>query len=111
MLGNCFYSFDYIFRKQLEDPNWLQTINLFFENFGLKTNETHLIISLIIGAVIPLISLFFLKSTTDWVNSNKNADMLDSTKNTNKVIDKSLKHQNFIDIENDWTKDNILSIK
>lgn len=68
ILGNVFYSYDFIYIKLLEDPYWLETSISFFQYFGLEKNSIHMMISLLIGIPIPLISLFFLKSTYEYLN-------------------------------------------
>jgi len=68
IIGNVYFSYDFMFDKVLMNANWLDSFIAFINNFGTFTkNETMLYLSSIIGIPIPLISLFFLKSWMDYL--------------------------------------------
>lgn len=74
LIGNIYFSFDYVSQKVLQDPNWLLT---FKELIGFIIGENpdssliKFILSLVIAVPIPLISISFTKSLVDYLESPK----------------------------------------
>lgn len=67
LIGNIYYSFDYVTIKLLEDANWVVTFKEFLDTvLSLFTDElpspsyTKLIISSLIGGPIPFLSISFI---------------------------------------------------
>jgi len=87
ILGNIYYVFNYIHHKVLEDPNWMLTIIQIFEWFGFGAADAGIIVSISSGAILPLISLFLLKSTAEYLDQG-NFDDNEKIKNieTNKEV-------------------------
>lgn len=71
IIGNLFYSYNYVTIKLESTKSWLFTFTEFMQTLGLvddpKLPMVKLILSCIIGLTIPLISLCFLKSTVDYL--------------------------------------------
>ncbi len=74
IIGNVYYSFNYINQQLLIDTNWIKSAIEFLSMFGIYVDEGKMILSTLIGLPIPLISLFFLKSTSDYLNDIENND-------------------------------------
>ena len=72
IIGNVYYSFNYINQQLLIDTNWIKSAIEFLSMFGIYVDEGKMILSTLIGLPIPLISLFFLKSTSDYLNDIEN---------------------------------------
>jgi hypothetical protein len=71
LVGNIFFSFDFVYRKLLEDPKWLDSFNAFMGYFtGNDALTNKMVLAFLIGLPIPLISLFFLKSTADYLKED-----------------------------------------
>lgn len=72
VVGNVYFSYDWVTKKIAEDPNWLvnfrEMMEFFIYKVDLKTSK--MILSLFIGVPIPLISVFLLKSTTDYLGTD-----------------------------------------
>lgn len=71
ILGNIYYSFDFVTQRLIEDPNWLgsalELINKF--TFGeIDSSTAKFILALVIGIPVPIISIAFLKSLVDYLN-------------------------------------------
>lgn len=72
IIGNVFYSYDFVFNKMKVDKGWLDSFLAFLSNFGtFEPTQVILWLSIIIGVPIPLISLFFLKSWVDYLKLDK----------------------------------------
>jgi hypothetical protein len=78
IIGNVYYSFNYINQQLLIDTNWIKSAIEFLSMFGIYVDEGKMILSTLIGLPIPLISLFFLKSTSDYLNDIENNDVDDN---------------------------------
>ncbi len=74
IVGNVYYSFNFINQQLLIDVNWIKSAIEFLGSFGIYLEESKLILSMLIGLPIPLISLFFLKSTSDYLNHIQDED-------------------------------------
>ena len=67
--GNIFYSYDFVNNQLLIDGNWLKNFNELILYFtGEDASLSKIILVIAISAPIPIISLFFLKSTIDYIN-------------------------------------------
>ncbi len=69
LIGNVFFSFQYVNLKLSVDPAWMSTfIELSKPLFDVEDPSTYkFILSLLIGVPIPLVSLLFLKSLVDYL--------------------------------------------
>ena len=69
LMGNVYFSFEYINIKLLADPNWLNSfIELVRPIYDAEYVSTYkFILAMIIGVPIPLVSLSFLKSLVDYL--------------------------------------------
>ena len=81
ILGNVYYSFDFITNKLAQNPNWLgsalELINKFtYSKVDVSTGK--FIISLVVGLPIPLISIAFLKSLVDYLKVEDKSSQADS---------------------------------
>lgn len=74
LIGNVYFSFDYVTIKMLTQPDWLMT---FRELLGFIIGDspdnplTKFVLSLIIGVPIPLVSICLTKSLVDYLESDK----------------------------------------
>lgn len=72
VIGNIYFTYDWVSMKIAENPMWLTNFRemseFFFDDVELKT--TKMILSLLIGVPIPLISVFLLKSTADYLGTD-----------------------------------------
>lgn len=70
LAGNIYYCFDYCSLQVIANPHWLDTFRELLSFIIGETPElglTKFIISLIIGTLIPLVSLCFSKSLVDYI--------------------------------------------
>jgi len=91
ILGNVYFSFDYINQHLLMNPNWLGSFQELVSYF-VAGDQTlmKLLVSCLVSIPIPLISLFFLKSIVDYLKFDepiKNDEIVD--KNKNEIVDKN----------------------
>lgn len=90
MMGNIYYTYNYIYTKLTIDPNYLKSlmdILSFFidmEDKGIKFSS--FLLSIMIGIPIPLISLSFLKSTVDYIKIPDNKPIMSNTNDNNEKI-------------------------
>jgi hypothetical protein len=72
VIGNVYFSYDWVSLKISEDPTWLNNFREMMEFFIYKVDmkTSKMILSLLIGVPIPLISVFLLKSTTDYLGTD-----------------------------------------
>ena len=107
IIGNIYYSFDYITIKMTTNSTYLNSfqelMNRFFTDIELP--DVKLILSIIIGAPIPIISLMLLKSLMDYIKPSKNTDENNNELNDENIIEKKL-IQN-IENENDNIEEKI----
>lgn len=73
VVGNIYFSYDWISRKILEDPSWIKTFQEMMEFFFYEMEQSNakMILSMLIAIPIPLISVFLLKSTVDYLGTDK----------------------------------------
>lgn len=70
MLGNVYYTYDYISQAMVSNPQWIDSFIDLVEMMTMQKLEqrtTKFILSLLIGLPIPIISLAFLKSVSDYL--------------------------------------------
>jgi hypothetical protein len=73
IIGNVYFSFDYINQALIEDANWLNSAREFFSYLlGNDLQTIKIFLAFLIGTPIPLISLLFLKSTVDYLKPHEN---------------------------------------
>lgn len=78
MIGNVYYSFDYVTKMVIEDANWIVVFKEFLDiTVGLFTDElpspshTKYILSCVIGMPVPLISLSFIHSLVKYLEKKE----------------------------------------
>lgn len=70
MLGNVYYTYDYISQAMATNPQWIDSFIDLVEMMTMQKLEqrtTKFILSILIGLPIPIISLAFLKSVSDYL--------------------------------------------
>lgn len=68
ILGNIYFSYDFVFTALLNDPNWLLSFQEMVGYFvGNDLPTIKMMLSVIIGLPIPLVSLFLLKSLAEYL--------------------------------------------
>jgi hypothetical protein len=78
VIGNVYFSYDWVSSKISQDPTWLTNFREMMEFFIYKVDmkTSKMILSLLIGVPIPLISVFLLKSTTDYLGSDSETPII-----------------------------------
>lgn len=104
LLGNIFFSFEYITQMQLTNPEYLNTIYEFLNYFYEFENsqEFKVTLSILIGMPIPLISLAFLKSVIDYIGNILKDQNSENAKDLNNNSEKLI-----IDKTEDETEDEL----
>jgi len=81
MLGNVYYTYDFISQSMLSNPQW---INSFIDLVEMMTMQkldprmSKFILSLLIGLPIPVISLAFLKSVSDYLKPEEKTEAIET---------------------------------
>lgn len=92
ILGNVYYSFDFVTNKLIEDPNWLGSALELINKFTfseIDSSSAKFILALVIGIPVPIISIAFLKSLVDYLNIKEHdADVADAKKLSEEVVQK-----------------------
>jgi len=73
ILGNVYYTFDFISKKLVVEPAWLNSALELMNKIASSPIDPitgKFILALVIGIPIPLISIAFLKSLVDYINVN-----------------------------------------
>ena len=72
VVGNVYFSYDWITQRISENPEWIKNFREMMEFFIFEIEEktSKMILSLLIGVPIPLISVFLLKSITDYLGTD-----------------------------------------
>lgn len=98
ILGNVYYTFDFISQKLVVEPAWLTSALELMNKIASSPIDPitgKFILALVIGIPIPLISIAFLKSLVDYINVNdlsfqnekpitlENHEIINETKNDN----------------------------
>jgi len=81
IIGNVFFSYDFVYEKLKIDPTWLDSFLAFSSNFGyFEATQIYLWLAILIGVPIPLIALFFLKSWIDYlkIGNDNNIEIIES---------------------------------
>jgi hypothetical protein len=79
IVGNVYYTFDFISQKLKLNGEWLDTALELINKFAYKPVDPitgKFILSLVIGVPIPLISIAFLKSLTDYLKPKDSIEVL-----------------------------------
>jgi hypothetical protein len=72
VIGNVYFSYDWVTLKIAESPNWLQNFKEMIEffSFDISLKNTKMILAMLVGIPIPLISVFLLKSVADYIGTD-----------------------------------------
>lgn len=72
LVGNMYYSYEWISHKMAADPTWINSFKQMVEFFtgDLALNDVKMYLTILISWPIPLISVFLLKSATDYIGSD-----------------------------------------
>jgi hypothetical protein len=106
MLGNVYYTYDYISQAMATNPQWIDSFIDLVEMMTMQKLEqrtTKFILSLLIGLPIPIISLAFLKSVSDYLKPEE------KTKSTEKQLEELVVDTNDEVIETSEVKEEIKS--
>ena len=73
LLGNMYFSYEWINDKMVADTKWILSFKEMCEFFTgeLESIDVKMYLTIIISWPIPLISVFLLKSATDYIGSDK----------------------------------------
>jgi hypothetical protein len=71
--GNMYFSYEWITEKMIEDPRWIESFKQMSEFFlgELQILDVKMYLTILISWPIPLISVFLLKSATDYLGTDK----------------------------------------
>ena len=72
LVGNMYYSYEWITQKMATNPNWINSFKQMVEFFtgDLALTDVKMYLTIMISWPIPLISVFLLKSATDYIGSD-----------------------------------------
>lgn len=72
VIGNVYFSYDWVTDKIAVDPTWLSTFKEMIEFFSYEMTEktAKMILAMFVGIPIPLISVFLLKSIADYIGTD-----------------------------------------
>jgi hypothetical protein len=90
VVGNVYFSYDWVTEKMKSDPRWILTFQEMLEFFLYEIEEKNakMILSLLIAVPIPLISVFLLKSTVDYLGSDSPLKEAENTEPENVDVEK-----------------------
>lgn len=73
VIGNVYYSYDWIGKKLADDPTWINSFKEMIEFFMYKLEiaDVKMYLAMLVGVPVPLISVFLLKSVIDYVGDDK----------------------------------------
>jgi hypothetical protein len=73
MIGNAYYTFNYVINSEILNTNYLDIISKFLQYFWEfeSTDDIKMFLSILIGIPIPLISLAFLKTLVDYISNSE----------------------------------------
>lgn len=93
MLGNVYYTYDFISHAMASNPQWIDSFIDLVEMMTMQKLEqrtTKFILSLLIGLPIPIISLAFLKSVSDYLKPESNVqdkvEVIEESKENKKEV-------------------------
>lgn len=87
IIGNVYYSYDWITKRIVENSNWIMNFREMMSFFVDEIDEkaSKMILSMLIGIPIPIISVFLLKATTDYIGDDSEKIIVDSDKNVSTI--------------------------
>lgn len=93
IVGNMYFSYEWITQKMTTDPNWINSFKQMVEFFlgELELVDVKMYLTILISWPIPLISVFLLKSATDYIGSD--------AEEKNKEIEQETKEVSFYDLK------------
>lgn len=75
VIGNVYYSFDYVHRKIAQEADWLVNLVRFMKQMiDLPQADLIFVLACVIGLPIPMVSLLLVKSTADYLSSMNQED-------------------------------------
>ena len=88
IIGNIYFSYDWITHKIVQDPNWIKNFKEMIEFFSFNISDINakMILALFIGVPIPLVSVFLLKSLSDYIGTDMGAEIKGEITNIQEVI-------------------------
>lgn len=97
LLGNIFFSFEFITKMQMDNPEYLNIVSDFLNYFYEfeDPREFKVTLSILIGMPIPLISLAFLKSVIDYIGNilkENNSDIKETPIENSNIVSDSIKN-------------------
>lgn len=101
MLGNVYYTYDFISKSMMSNPEWINSFIDLVEMMTMQKLEPRMskfILSLLIGLPIPIISLAFLKSVSDYLKPDSKVEevKIDSEPKEEIVEDLKIEEKNEI---------------
>ena len=95
IVGNMYFSYEWITSKMNQDPKWMDSFKQMIEFFlgSLEAVDVKMYLTILISWPIPLISVFLLKSATDYIGTDAEEVV--------KVPDTVSKEVNFYDLKAD----------
>lgn len=93
IIGNMYFSYDWITQKMIDSPAWISTFKEMLEFFlySVKDKSVKMIITMIISIPIPLISVFLLKSTVDYLKEDREIIPRETEKENDEISEEVLK--------------------
>jgi predicted PurR-regulated permease PerM len=88
-----YFSYDWITQKMIDSPAWISTFKEMLEFFlySVKDKSVKMIITMIISIPIPLISVFLLKSTVDYLKEDREIIPRETEKENDEISEEVLK--------------------
>jgi hypothetical protein len=96
MLGNVYYTYDFISQSMLSNPQWITSFIDLVEMMTMQKLDPRMskfILSLLIGLPIPVISLAFLKSVSDYLKPEEKQKEEESKKEETKESTEEVKEE------------------
>ena len=81
MLGNVYYTYDFISQSMVSNPQWITSFIDLVEMMTMQKLDSRMskfILSLLIGLPIPVISLAFLKSVSDYLKPEEKVEIVEN---------------------------------
>lgn len=81
MLGNVYYTYDFISQSMISNPQWITSFIDLVEMMTMQKLDPRMskfILSLLIGLPIPVISLAFLKSVSDYLKPEEKVELIET---------------------------------
>ena len=81
MLGNVYYTYDFISQSMVSNPQWITSFIDLVEMMTMQKLDPRMskfILSLLIGLPIPVISLAFLKSVSDYLKPEEKVEIVEN---------------------------------